>query len=164
MNFDIIDWNPINSYNEFNLLSRIQIKPTIELLYLFKDTVDHNLLCTITETELYDKTVYGIIDKSTENDNYYIVLDMVWMEYPKKNGKVSFKPNLNIDKEDKEDKDENKQEDKQENKQENKQLLKVVNKVDKGDIMKLSDILIPIAISLIIIGLSKYILPEKLFD
>jgi hypothetical protein len=162
MNFDIIDWNPINSYNEFNLLSRIQIKPTIELLYLFKDTVDHNLLCTITETELYDKTVYGIIDKSSENDNYYIVLDMVWMEYPKKNGKVSFKTNLNIDKEeDKEDKEEDKKEDKKLLKDDNK----VDNKVDnKGDIMKLSDILIPIAISLIIIGLSKYILPEKLFD
>ena len=59
MNFDIIDWNPINSYNEFNLLSRIQIKPTVELLYLFKNVVDHNLLCTITETETYDKTEKG---------------------------------------------------------------------------------------------------------
>ena len=167
MNFDIIDWNPINSYNEFNLLSRIQIKPTVELLYLFKNVVDHNLLCTITETETYDKTVYGIIDKSTENDNYYIVLDMVWMEYPKKNGKVSFKPNLNLNFVDK-------QVDKQEDKKEDKQVDKLDKKVDKqlykdssdkkGDMMKLSDILIPIAFSLIIIGLSKYILPEKLFD
>ena len=163
MNFDIIDWNPINSYNQFNLLTRIQIKPTVELLDLFKNADNHNLLCTITETESHDKTVYGIIDKSNENDNYYIVLDMVWMEYPKKNGKVSFKPNVNLN-----NVNLNLNFDKQGDKQGDKQMdtfnQDILKENKKGDIMKLSDILIPIAFSLIIIGLSKYILSEKLFD
>jgi hypothetical protein len=150
MNFDIIDWNPINSYNEFNLLTRVHIKPNIELLQLFKDSKDHNLLCTISETETHDAEVYGIIDKSVDDETYYITLDLVWMQYPKKNGKISFKksPQINFF-------------------TNNLESVSPSNLESDNDLksrMKLSDLLIPIGISLVLIGLSKYIFSKEFFN
>jgi len=167
MNFDIIDWNPINSYDKFNLLTRVHIKPTIELLQLFKNAKDHNLLCTISETEIYDATVYGIIDKSVEDETYYITLDLVWMEYPKKNGKISFKSspkttfftNLQTSPSNVESVSPSNVESVSPN--------DVETSVDCNDLksrMKFSDLLIPIGISLVLIGLSKYMFPKEFFN
>jgi hypothetical protein len=158
MNFDIIDWNPINSYNEFNLLTRVHIKPNIELLQLFKDSKDHNLLCTISETETHDAEVYGIIDKSVDDETYYITLDLVWMQYPKKNGKISFKksPQINFFTNNLESVSPS-----------NLESVSPSNLESDNDLksrMKLSDLLIPIGISLVLIGLSKYIFSKEFFN
>lgn len=91
--YDILNWNPINT-NSFNLLAKINIKPDIKLLELFKIAPMHNILCKIqgTNSEHYDSITYGKIDKSTEDDTYYITLDKVWWSYPDSNnlGKVEF--------------------------------------------------------------------------
>jgi hypothetical protein len=158
MNFDIIDWNPINSYDKFNLLTRVHIKPTIELLQLFKNAKDHNLLCTISETETHNATVYGIIDKSVEDETYYITLDLVWMEYPKKNGKISFKsaPKTTFFI--------NNLESPGNLQSSPGNLQSDSNCNDLKSRMKFSDLLIPIGISLVLIGLSKYMFPKEFFN
>lgn len=163
MNFDIIDWNPINSYNEFNLLTRVHIKPTIELLQLFKDSKDHNLLCTISETETYDTEVYGIIDKSVEDETYYITLDLVWMQYPKKNGKISFKksPQITFFTNNLESNSQNVGSSDLQSVGDNQQSD---NSQDLKSRMKLSDLLIPIGISLVLIGVSKYMFSKEFFN
>ena len=167
MNFDIIDWNPINSYNEFNLLSRVHINPTIELLQLFKDSKDHNLLCTISETEIYDGKVYGIIDKSVEDETYYITLDLVWMQYPKKNGKISFKESPQINYFINNLESSNLESSNLKNNLESSNLKNNLENVSDTDLksrMKLSDLFIPIGISLVLIGLSKYMFSKEFFN
>lgn len=163
MNFDIIDWNPINSYSEFNLLTRVHIKPTIELLQLFKDSKDHNLLCTISETESHDTEVYGIIDKSVEDETYYITLDLVWMQYPNKNGKISFKksPQITFFTNNLESNSQNVGSSNLQSISDNQQSD---NLQDLKSRMKLSDLLVPIGISLVLIGLSKYMFSKEFFN
>jgi hypothetical protein len=172
MNFDIIDWNPINSYDKFNLLTRVHIKPTIELLQLFKNAKDHNLLCTISETETHNATVYGIIDKSVEDETYYITLDLVWMEYPKKNGKISFKsaPKTtffinNLESPGNLQSSPGNLQSSPGNLQSSPgNLQSDSNCNDLKSRMKFSDLLIPIGISLVLIGLSKYMFPKEFFN
>jgi hypothetical protein len=170
--YEIINWEPINT-NSMNLLAKVNIKPDIKLLELFKIAPLHNILCKISDTtSVYDnKVVYGKIDKSTLDDTYYITLDQVWFNYPSKNGKIEFlsntvyqtidyiddkgSPNIEIEK--------------------GTTSLPNLNLMSTPDLdpvkeqtqspkMKLSDILLPIGISLIVIGLLHYILPKKFLN
>ena len=171
--YDILNWNPINTQS-FNLLTKINIKPDIKLLELFKAAPLNNILCKISETDdpKYDNTlVFGKIDKSTIDNSYYITLDLVWNSYPNndKKGKIEFLEKSVYETIDY---------------LENKDASPIVAKepevyykdVETKDVetkndnncltsrMKLVDIILPISISLVIIGLLKYILPEKLFN
>jgi len=91
--YDILNWNPINT-NSFNLLTSVNIKPDIKLLNLFKIAPLNNILCKIQGTDSsYDNVIsYARLDKSTEDDTYYITLDKIWASYPTpdKYGKIEF--------------------------------------------------------------------------
>ena len=168
--YEIINWEPINT-NSMNLLAKVNIKPDIKLLELFNIAPLHNILCKISDTNsVYDnKIVYGEIDKSVENDTYYITLDQVWFNYPDKKGKIEFisesvhqtieyiedkgspiinTPNNLLEK--------------------SNQILIKEPEPDTNILsnpkMKLSDVLLPIGISLIVIGLLYYALPKKLLN
>ena len=92
--YEIINWEPINT-NSMNLLSKVNIKPDIKLLELFKIAPLYNILCKISDTNsVYDnKVIYGKIDQSLHDNTYYITLDHVWFNYPDKNGKIEFLAN-----------------------------------------------------------------------
>ena len=175
--YEIINWEPINT-NSMNLLAKVNIKPDIKLLELFKIAPLYNILCKISDTNsVYDnKVIYGKIDQSLHDDTYYITLDQVWFNYPDKNGKIEFLANTvyqTIDY--------------IENK--GSPIIDLVstpslNLMSKPPTIasptiasipsdpvqnispkiKLSDILLPIGISLIVVGLLHYILPKKLFN
>ena len=88
----ICNWDPINT-NAKNLLSKTTITPDIKLLELFKIAPLHNILCSIhnTKDEHYDeKLTYGTIEKSTIDETYYIILDLIWLRYPKETGQIKF--------------------------------------------------------------------------
>jgi hypothetical protein len=169
--YDVLNWEPINT-NSFNLLTKLNIKPDIKLLELFKLAPLNNILCRIsgTDTDYDGKIVYGIIDKSEMDNSYYITLDYVWNGYPDENkkGKIEFfeksvfetidyivEPNASpviLDE--------------KEIEKDNKPLYR---KVENGKTcvdsrMKMSDILLPIGISLVIIGLLNYLTPKKFLD
>lgn len=169
--YDILNWNPINT-NSPSLLTQVKIKPDVKLLELFKKAPLHNILSKITDTDCEEKVAYGKIDKDDSNE-YYITLDLVWMNYPQKNGKIEFfedsvyktidyitEPNaspiilppLNMLYNDADT---------------NKEILPNSTKNETQTCfnprMKLYEILLPIAISFILIGLSKYIFPKKFF-
>ena len=200
--YDILQWNPINTHS-FNLLAVLKIKPDVKLLNLFKVAPLHNILCRIsgTNSEYDNKLIYGKIDKSTEDDSYYITLDQVWKSYPdlNKQGKIEFMadtvyktidylenpnassvintdnfntPTLNLLYNNSED-----------NAAHSEGSLSVPlprsSSVPSSSSpfsvstepqfcsnprMKLPDMLIPIGISLIIIGLMMYIFPKKFFN
>jgi hypothetical protein len=156
-----------------NLLAKVNIKPDIKLLELFKISPLHNILCKISDTtSVYDnKVVYGKIDQSTLDDTYYITLDQVWFNYPSKNGKIEFLSNTvyqTIDYiEDKGSPDINISTEKKS--LPNLNLMSVPVSIEPEQTqnspkMKLSDILLPIGISLIVIGLLHYILPKKFLN
>ena len=170
--YEIINWEPINT-NCMNLLAKVNIKPDIKLLELFKISPLHNILCKISDTtSVYDnKVVYGKIDQSTLDDTYYITLDQVWFNYPSKNGKIEFLSNTvyqTIDYiEDKGSPDINISTEKKS--LPNLNLMSVPVSIEPEQTqnspkMKLSDILLPIGISLIVIGLLHYILPKKFLN
>ena len=185
--YDILNWNPLNT-NSFNLLTIVNIKPDIKLLNLFKIAPLNNILCKIHGTDSsYDNNYsYTRIDKSTEDDTYYITLDKIWKSYPmpEKYGKIEFldqsvyktidyltnpnaspiitpteltTPNLNLLYNDTET-----------NQEFDNNVVKpndgiATNQFCSNPRMKLSDILIPIGISFILIGLLAYIFPKKVF-
>jgi hypothetical protein len=170
--YDILSFDPINT-NSFNLLTRVKINPDIKLLSLFEKAPLHNILCKLSGTNSqYDqKTVYGKIDKSLLDDSYYITLDHIWNSYPDKNGKIEFleksveetieylvndgSPVINEEKDgplnllynDSED------ESKKEKEKEKEKEKKYTENDHTNPKMNLYDIIIPISISLIIIGI-----------
>ena len=166
--YEIINWEPINT-NSMNLLSKVNIKPDIKLLELFKIAPLYNSLCKISETNsVYDnKVIYGKIDQSLHDNTYYITLDHVWFNYPDKNGKIEFLANTvyqTIDY------IENKGSPEISTSSKPIPSLNLMSTPSEPVVqntspkIKLSDILLPIGISLIVIGLLHYILPKKLFD
>jgi hypothetical protein len=202
--YQIYNWNPINT-DSFNLLVKINIKPDIKLLELFKIAPLHNILCKVsgTDNEKYHQLTYGKIDKSDTDDSYYITLDTVWNSYPTpgKLGDITFYPESvykTIDYISKKDaspiieikKDVNKplptlnllyNSNETNNEVPNEAPSEVANKSNSpvaasltypplplqfcsSNRMKLQDIIMPIGISLILIGLLSYVLPKKLFN
>lgn len=197
--YDIKRWNPINTQS-FNLLVNLQIVPDIKLLELFKLAPLHNILCKIsgTNSEYDNKITYGKIDKSTEDETYYITLDKVWKSYPdlNKQGKIEFlastvyqtidyitNPNASpVIKTDNELPTLNLLYNDSEN--QNQKMassgpmgpmtstgpdkspfsLSTAPQFCSNPRMKLSDMLIPIGLSLVIIGLLTYMFPKKLFN
>jgi len=190
--YDILNWNPINT-NSFNLLSKVNIKPDVKLLELFKIAPMHNILCRVqgTNSKHYDDVTYGKIDKSTEDDTYYITLDKIWWSYPDpdKLGQIEFldqtvfktidyitnpnaspiipfneAPTLNLlynPENEKTDKNLSNGENNL-NAQEKAVVVTTPTQFCSSPRMKLSDMLIPIGISLVLIGMLSYILPKKL--
>jgi hypothetical protein len=195
--YDILNWNPINT-NSFNLLSKVNIKPDVKLLELFKIAPLHNILCRVqgTDSKHYDDVTYGKIDKSTEDDTYYITLDKIWWSYPDpdKLGQIEFldqtvfktidyitnpnaspiipfneTPTLNLlynSENENADKDKNlsnaAEKDNLSNAQGNAFIVTTQTQFCSSPRMKLSDMLIPIGISLVLIGMLSYVLPKKL--
>lgn len=195
--YDILQWNPINTHS-FNLLAVLKIKPDIKLLELFKLAPLHNILCRIsgTNSEYDNKLIYGKIDKSTEDDSYYITLDQVWKSYPdlNKQGKIEFMadtvyktidyienpdassvintdnfntPTLNLlynNSEDNAASSPTKSSPTSSSKKSSPFSLSTDPQFCSNPRMKLPDMLIPIGISLIVIGLMMYIFPKKFFN
>lgn len=204
--YDIKRWNPINT-KSFNLLVNLQIVPDIKLLELFKLAPLHNILCKISETnsEYDNKITYGKIDKSTEDETYYITLDKVWKSYPDLNklGKIEFLadtvyqtinyitnpdaspiiktdnelPTLNLLYNDSTNKVgqqalpnampnalPNALSGQQQLASSSPFSLSTAPQFCSNPRMKLSDMLIPIGLSLVIIGLLTYMFPKKLFN
>lgn len=194
--YDILQWNPINTHS-FNLLAVLKIKPDIKLLELFKLAPLHNILCRIsgTNSEYDNKLIYGKIDKSTEDDSYYITLDQVWKSYPdlNKQGKIEFMadtvyktidyienpnassvintdnfntPTLNLLYNNSEDNAASLPASSPTSspKKSSPFSLSTDPQFCSNPRMKLPDMLIPIGISLIIIGLMMYIFPKKFFN
>ena len=187
--YDILEWNPIN-VKSFNLLATVKIKPDVKLLELFKLAPLYNILCKIdgTNSEYDNKLLYGKIDKSTEDDSYYITLDQVWKSYPEsaKKGKIEFMadtvyktidyienpnaipvintnefntPTLNLLYNNSEDTSPT-------GKTEATSAFSLSTDPQfcSNSRMKLSDMLMPIGISLVLIGLLTYVFPKKLFN
>lgn len=196
--YDIHQWNPINTHS-FNLLAVLKIKPDVKLLELFKLAPLHNILCRIsgTNSEYDNKLIYGKIDKSTEDDSYYITLDQVWKSYPdlNKQGKIEFMadtvyktidylenpnassvintdtdtfntPTLNLlynNSEDNASKN-NMSTTSPSSPPSSPFSLSTEPQFCSNPRMKLPDMLIPIGISLILIGLMVYVFPKKFFN
>lgn len=184
---EILNWEPINT-NSFSLLAKIEIKPTIELLELFKRAPLNNILCKVsgTNSDYDNKVVYGIIDKSEWDDTYYITLDHIWNSYPDKTkqGKIEFFPksveatiNYINDKAGPlipaSDFLENTNQPKEVKKIQTygssspifpKEEDKETSDICNNPRMQLSDILLPIGLSLVLIGLLQYIFPKKFFN
>jgi hypothetical protein len=196
--YQIYNWNPINT-DSFNLLVKINIKPDIKLLELFKIAPLRNILCKVsgTDNENYHQLTYGKIDKSDMDDSYYITLDTVWNSYPTpgKLGEITFYPETvykTIDYISKKDASPivditnkplptlnllyNSNETNNEVATSKDVTSKDVASKDVPSLtypplqfcssnrMKLQDIILPIGISLILIGLLSYALPKKLFN
>ena len=193
--YDILEWNPINTHS-FNLLAVLKIKPDVKLLNLFKVAPLHNILCRIsgTNSEYDNKLIYGKIDKSTEDDSYYITLDQVWKSYPdlNKQGKIEFMadtvyktidylenpnassvintdtfntPTLNLLYNNSEDNAAHSTASTASSSASSSPFaLSTEPQFCSNPRMKLPDMLIPIGISLIIIGLMMYIFPKKFFN
>jgi hypothetical protein len=200
--YDILQWNPINTHS-FNLLAVLKIKPDVKLLNLFKVAPLHNILCRIsgTNSEYDNKLIYGKIDKSTEDDSYYITLDQVWKSYPdlNKQGKIEFMadtvyktidylenpnassvintdnfntPTLNLLYNNSEDNAAHSEESLSAPLSRSSSVpsssspfsVSTEPQFCSNPRMKLPDMLIPIGISLIIIGLMMYIFPKKFFN
>lgn len=200
--YDILQWNPINTHS-FNLLAVLKIKPDVKLLNLFKVAPLHNILCRIsgTNSEYDNKLIYGKIDKSTEDDSYYITLDQVWKSYPdlNKQGKIEFMadtvyktidylenpnassvintdnfntPTLNLLYNNSEDNAAHSEGSlsaplpRSSSVPSSSSPFSVSTEPQfcSNPRMKLPDMLIPIGISLIIIGLMMYIFPKKFFN
>ena len=89
--YDILSIDPMNT-NSFNLLTRVKIIPDIKLLELFDKAPLHNILCKLsgTNSKYDEKVVYGKIDKSLFDQSYYVTMDHTWSGYPDKNGKIEF--------------------------------------------------------------------------
>lgn len=176
--YDIINWEPINT-NSFNLLSKIHIKPDIKLLELFKRAPLNNILCIVTGTNSdYDNNLmYGVIDKSEFDSSYYITLSHIWNSYPNltNQGKITFLPKSvdpTIDYIENNgsaiipEKDIVPQPDSNiqttimsSNNEKEKDMSTCYNPR-----MKLSDVLLPIGVSLVLIGMLQYLFPKKFFD
>jgi len=164
--YDIIRWDPINT-DSFNLLAKCKIKADVKLLELFKSTPSKNILCTIHNTEKYSgKEIYGMIDTSTlQVGEYYITLDHIWLGYPEKQqGSIHFKKSALSDEEIIFTQIPNVV-----GVQSNANVMEPIAMQQASPVdtvpnpsvcinprMKLSDIFIPIGISLIIIGLMNY--------
>lgn len=200
--YDILQWNPINTHS-FNLLAVLKIKPDVKLLNLFKVAPLHNILCRIsgTNSEYDNKLIYGKIDKSTEDDSYYITLDQVWKSYPdlNKQGKIEFMadtvyktidylenpnassvintdnfntPTLNLLYNNSEDNAAHSEGSSSAPLSRSSSVpsssspfsVSTEPQFCSNPRMKLPDMLIPIGISLIIIGLMMYIFPKKFFN
>jgi hypothetical protein len=200
--YDILQWNPINTHS-FNLLAVLKIKPDVKLLNLFKVAPLHNILCRIsgTNSEYDNKLIYGKIDKSTEDDSYYITLDQVWKSYPdlNKQGKIEFMadtvyktidylenpnassvintdnfntPTLNLLYNNSEDNAVHPEGSSSAPLSRSSSVpsssspfsVSTEPQFCSNPRMKLPDMLIPIGISLIIIGLMMYIFPKKFFN
>jgi hypothetical protein len=202
--YQIDNWNPINT-DSFNLLVKINIKPDIKLLELFKIAPLRNILCKVsgTDNENYHQLTYGKIDKSDTDDSYYITLDTVWNSYPTpgKLGEITFYPetvyktidyiskkdaspivNINnqplptlnllynsneTNNEVKSKEDSNEKSNEKYNEKSNDVSASLTYpplQFCSSNRMKLQDIIIPIGISLILIGLLSYGLPKKLFN
>jgi hypothetical protein len=191
--YDIHQWNPINTHS-FNLLASVKIKPDVKLLELFKLAPLHNILSRIngTDSEYDNKIIYGKIDKSKDDDSYYITLDHVWKSYPdlNKQGKIEFMadtvyktidyienpeaspvintdtfntPTLNLLYNASKD-NEDAAADKASAPSPSKFSLSTDPQFCSNPRMKLSDMLIPIGISFILIGLMSYVFPKKFFN
>lgn len=187
--YDILEWKPIN-VKSFNLLATVKIKPDVKLLELFKLAPLYNILCKIggTNSEYDNKLLYGKIDKSTEDDTYYITLDQVWKSYPDsdKKGKIEFMadtvyktidyienpnaspvintnefntPTLNLLYNNSEDTSPTGK-----TATTSTFSLSTDPQFCSNSRMKFSDILMPIGISLVLIGLLTYVFPKKLFN
>ena len=92
--YDILTWDPIQT-NSFNLMTIVSIKVNPKLLALFQLAPFFSILCKVTGTNSSydDKMVYGTIDMSTsEKSIYYITLDHIWASYPDQNkkGQITF--------------------------------------------------------------------------
>jgi len=102
---DILKWNPINSNNfSADIKPSIYIKPTIELLDIFKRAPLHKMLVRILNTNSkYDNVItFSILDKSSDVPNkrdnlfdcnglYVVTLGgLDWQGYPENNGKIEF--------------------------------------------------------------------------
>ena len=200
--YPIYNWNPINT-DSFNLLVKVNIKPDIKLLELFKIAPLSNILCKIsgTDNEKYHQLTYGKIDKSQYDESYYITLDTVWNSYPTpgKLGEIVFYPETvykTIDYISKKDASPiveiNKDKplptlnllynDNDTNKEVQTSLSSSLSsslpsspsleasltspplQFCSSKRMKLQDIMIPIGVSLILIGLLSYVLPKKVFN
>ncbi len=199
--YPINNWDPINT-DSFSLLTKINIKPDIKLLELFKIAPLRNILCKVsgTNNEKYHQLTYGKIDKSDIDESYYITLDIVWNSYPTPEnfGIITFYPEtvyktidyisekdaspiININKDineplptlnllynsnetnnEKKNKDETNNEKNESNP--TFSLTYPPSQFCSSNRMKLEDIIIPIAISLILIGILSNILPKKFFN
>lgn len=168
--YKILNWYPVNT-NFFNLLTKVKIKADVKLLELFKLAPLNNILCKISGTDMsYDnKIVYGIIDKSNENDTeYYITIEHIWDSYPDENkkGDIEFLENTVYQTIDYIEKDGDPIIGDEKNK--NPEYKDVQQKDTQKNIynpnMKIHDIFLPIAISLIIIGILSFICPKKFFN
>ena len=100
--YEIQGWDPI--LNGENTMAMIYVKPDINLLQIFNNSIDKNVLLSISDsgTLAYDnKVVWGVIDKSSDiianrqnlfnNSGLYVItLNITWFGYPLNNGNVTF--------------------------------------------------------------------------